>query len=158
MSFWDWDSEFARPSKSKSFCVQPIASLQTLAMPLSHKPTPVQVRPWDLLRRQASTLRFLNPQPKLCSFWVISKNWDNKCSEIGQIATKSEFWRPQMDLVVVNNEFDLQATNIESQVAASFLKLSAWFLIFKSSRNPSHEEKFHPSLKTACSPLEKVAF
>ena len=68
MSFWDWDSEFARPSKSKSFCVQPIASLQTLAMPLSHKPTPVQVRPWDLLRRQASTLRFLKTQPKILQF------------------------------------------------------------------------------------------
>ena len=68
MSFWDWDGEIARPSKSKSFCVQPIAFLQTLAMPLSHKPTPVQVWNPNLFRRQASTLRFLNPQPKILEF------------------------------------------------------------------------------------------
>ena len=37
-------------------------------MPLSHKITPVQLWPQDLLRRQASTSRFLNPQPKILGF------------------------------------------------------------------------------------------
>ena len=68
MSFWDWDGEIARPSKSKSFRVQPIASLRTLATPLSHKLTPVQVWNSYLFRRQASTLWFLNPQPKILQF------------------------------------------------------------------------------------------
>ena len=68
MSFWDLDGEIARLSKSKSFCVQLTASSQTWAMPLSQKSIPVQVWPRDLLNRQASTLRFLNPQPKILEF------------------------------------------------------------------------------------------
>ena len=68
MLFWDWHGEIARPSKSKPLFVQPIAFLQTLAMPLSHITTPVQVWPRDLVWRQASTIRFPNPQPKFLKF------------------------------------------------------------------------------------------
>ena len=68
MLFWDWHGEGVRPLKSKPLFVQPMTFLQTLAMPLSQKTTPVQFWLRDLLRRQASTLRFPNPQPKIQEF------------------------------------------------------------------------------------------
>ena len=70
-------------------------------MALSDKTTPVQFEPRDKLRWQACSIRFPKNYLKFRLVGVIFKNLDNKSSKIGQIATKKEFARSQMDLVLV---------------------------------------------------------
>ena len=72
--------------------MQLVTFSQTLVMPLSHLFTPVQPWPRDLLRRQVSTTRFPNPQPKITGFLChfqelrqqIHQNRPN-CNQIGSI-------------------------------------------------------------------------
>lgn len=119
MSFQDWHGEIARPSKSKPFYFQGMESLQTLVMPLSHKATPVQLWLRDLLRRQASTLRFPNPQPKILEFLShfqelrqqMFRNRPNR-NQIGISKVSDGSWNCEQQIQFANNKHSKSGSGI----------------------------------------------